>query len=100
MWATRNQVLHNTLDNHVHLLQHDVLNEQIDIIMAKKPHSRLMAHCDNMYFLKHTKEQITNMKLKRKENWIAGAKLIITKYERTTTEQSQRFTSYFQWDRG
>lgn len=72
----------------------------IDRIHLLKPHSRLMSHCDNQYFNKYTKEQLKNMTTYRKTNWIAGAILILTKYERTTTVQSAWFKSFFQWDRG
>lgn len=59
-----------------------------------------MAHCDVLYFKKHNQDQLRNFKLQKKLNWIAGANLIMTRYERTTSSQSERFKSYFQWDNG
>jgi hypothetical protein len=99
MWTARNQVLHQS-DNRVTQQQHKELDEMIDIIFLKKPHTRFMAHCDNQYFQKHDKEQIKKMSIRRKTNWVAGANLILVKYERTTTVQTARFQSFFQWDRG
>jgi hypothetical protein len=39
------------------------------------------------------------MTIHRKTNWIAGANLIMVKYDRVNTAQAMRFMSYFQWDR-
>lgn len=100
MWTVRNGVLHSSA-RHEHLrIYHDETNLQIDRIFATKPHARMMDHCDNMYFAKHSKEKIQAMRLQRKINWVEGAYNILRKYERMTTEQSLRFQSYFQWDRG
>lgn len=99
MWTTHNQILHKS-DNKVTQIQHKELDDSIDIIYLKKPHSRFMAHWDNQYFRKHDKEQIKRMSILRKTNWVAGANLILTKYEHTTTVQSAWFQSFFQWDRG
>jgi ribonuclease HI len=100
LWKVRNQVLHNTRDPLTLQRQHNELNATIDNIFQRKPHQRLMSHCDNLYFSKYTQTQIKHMKLHRKTNWITGANLILTKYERSTTNQSARFTSYFIWDNG
>ena len=100
MWKTRNRILHHTQENISKQLQHEHLNECIDEIFTRKPHPRLMSHCDNAYFKKYPTDTLRNMRLQRKTNWIAGANLIIAKYERTTSEQSMRFRSFFQWDPG
>lgn len=100
MWHTRNNILHSTETNAMRFIQHTKINRVIDEIYERKPHPRLMSHCDNTYFSKHTKDQIKKFKIRRKTNWIRGANLILTKYDRTLTEQSERFTSFFQWDRG
>jgi hypothetical protein len=100
MWTVRNQILHKNMDTHTLQHKHDELDNLIDDIYLRKPHQRCMAHCDNQYFSKHTRTQLKNMKIHRKTNWITGATIILTKYERSTTLQSARFTSYFQWDNG
>jgi hypothetical protein len=98
MWQARNLILHSRASNVTTQAQHDELNSIIDSIFVKKPHPRLMSHCDNMYFTKHAQDTVKNMKLHRKNNWIAGANLILMKYDRATTNQSARFTSFFQWN--
>jgi hypothetical protein len=100
MWGVRNRILHNTEDSLTSLQKHADLNNIIDAIFKQKPHQRMMAHCDVLYFNKHNKDQLRNFKLQKKLNWIAGANLIMTRYERTTSSQSERFKSYFQWDNG
>jgi hypothetical protein len=100
MWQTRNQILHRTNDNFTTKEHNKELDLIIDKLYDKKPHSRLLAHCDNAYFNKHGRAKIKRMTIRRKINWIAGANLIMTKYERVNTSQATRFTSYFQWDRG
>jgi hypothetical protein len=99
LWNTRNQILHQST-NFDTTLQHTEINSLIEQIFLRKPHSRLMAHCDNLYFNKHPPEQLKKMTLHRKINWVAGANLILTKYERAMTVQSAKFKSFFQWDRG
>lgn len=100
MWAIRNKIRHTNGNSQERQRQNDELNSEIDRIFEKKPHDRLMAHCDIRFFRKHTKESVKSMKIHRKTNWISGANLILLKYQRNTTTQSERFTSYFQWDRG
>jgi hypothetical protein len=101
MWATRNRILHNTNDTETLRLKHLELDGIIQDIYQHKPHQRMMAHCDNFYFGRYDRDKLKHMKLQKKTNWIAGANLILTKYERATTVQSsERFTSYFQWDKG
>jgi hypothetical protein len=100
MWMTRNQILHKTTDLVTLNQKHEELNTIIQEIYERKPHQRMMAHCDNLYFSKYDRAKLTNLKLQKKTNWIAGANLILNKYERSTTLQSERFTSYFQWDNG
>jgi hypothetical protein len=100
MWQTRNSILHNQSNNFSSQAQHVELNGIIEKIFSRKPHQRTMAHCDACYFTKYDKDKLKQMKLQRKTNWIAGANLILTKYERSTTTQSARFKSYFQWDKG
>jgi hypothetical protein len=100
MWQVRNHVLHTTTDNHSDQEQNKELDKAVDVIFLRKPHPRLMAHCDQAFFKKHRCDRIKQMTIRRKINWITGANLILTKYERGQTEQSDRFTSYFQWDRG
>jgi hypothetical protein len=101
MWQTRNHILHRSTEN-VTVKEHaKELDSMIDEVYARKPHSRLLAHCDNIYFTKHGKERVKKMTLRQKIKWIAGANLIMIKYDRaTSTVQAKRFTSYFQWDRG
>jgi hypothetical protein len=99
LWTTRNQILHHS-NNFDTTLQHTELDSLIDNIILRKPHSRLMDHCDNFYFAKYSSEQLKNMTLHRKINWVAGANLILTKYKRAITVQSAKFQSFFQWDRG
>jgi hypothetical protein len=96
MWRVRNQVLHATLDNYHNQEQHKELDMIVDTIFARKPHARLMAHCDQAFFQKHRCDKIKKMTARQKINWITGANLILKKYERGHTEQSDRFTSYFQ----
>eukprot|EP00557_Chaetoceros_sp_GSL56_P006869 CAMPEP_0176497318 /NCGR_PEP_ID=MMETSP0200_2-20121128/11658_1 /TAXON_ID=947934 /ORGANISM="Chaetoceros sp., Strain GSL56" /LENGTH=203 /DNA_ID=CAMNT_0017895319 /DNA_START=284 /DNA_END=895 /DNA_ORIENTATION=+ len=100
MWKTRNHIMHHNQYNIIRQQQHEHLNECIDNIFRTKPHARLMAHCDNFYFTKYTKEHIKTMRLQRKTNWVTGAILIISKYDRITSIQSARFLSFFQWDPG
>jgi hypothetical protein len=100
MWAVRNNILHNTQDTLILQQKHSELDNIIDTIYSTKPHPRTMSHCDSLYYSKYTRTQIKNMKLQRKTNWVTGANLILTKYERSTTTQSKRFMSFFQWDRG
>lgn len=100
MWNTRNKILHNTTDPVTLRRKHAELDGIIQTIYNRKPHQRLMAHCDNLYFRKYDRAKLTTLKLQKKTNWITGANLILAKYERSTTLQSERFTSYFQWDRG
>jgi hypothetical protein len=38
------------------------------------------------------------MKVRRKTNWITGANLVLMKYDRAVSPQSERFKSFFQWD--
>jgi exonuclease III len=98
LWHTRNNLLHKTEGNAQIQALHRDLDTIIKSIFSKKPHPRLMSHWDNSYFQKHDIHSVKNMKLRRKINWVAGANLILTKYERTTSVQSARFRSYFQWD--
>jgi len=100
MWKTRNQLVHTSRDNYARQKQHEHLNQRIDELFQIKPHPRLLAHCDNNYFIRYSKDQVKNMKLQRKTNWVTGANLIISNYERNSTEQSMRFRSFFQWDPG
>jgi hypothetical protein len=100
MWHTRNHILHRYNENFTKKETANELDLLIDDLYARKPHSRLLAHCDNVYFNKHGKDRVKKMTLRRKINWIAGANLIMAKYDRVTTTQAKRFTSYFQWDRG
>jgi hypothetical protein len=100
LWHIRNDILHKQEDNFATQEQHNALNNIIDDLFKRKPHQRHMAHSDALYFTKYGSQQLKNMKIQRKTNWIAGANLIITKYERTSTTQSARFRSYFQWDKG
>jgi len=98
MWHQRNIILHQDDLNRNAQKHLDELNLMVDDIFARKPHPRTMAQCDNLFFRKHSAQQIKRMKLKRKTNWITGATLILAKYEQSTTEQMRRFASYFQWD--
>jgi hypothetical protein len=100
LWRMRNTILHGSTDNKISELQHEDMNKQIDDIFTRKPHPRTMTHCDNMYFSKHSKDKLKQMGLQRKCNWVKGATLIIDKYNQANTTQAQRFTSFFQWDRG
>ena len=100
MWKKQNCIMHHTQDNEFKQQQHEHLNECIENIFRTKPHTRLMAHCDNFYFTKYTKDNIRKMKLQRKKNWVTGANLIISKYARNTSRQSARFKAFFQWDPG
>lgn len=100
MWHTRNQILHRNNENFTLTEQQTELDSQIDDLYDKKPHARLIAHCDNSYFTKHGRDKVKTMTIRRKINWVAGANLIMVKYDRVTTEQATRFTSYFQWDWG
>lgn len=68
LWQTRNQILRQEKDNYLTELQHKELNEHIEIIFLWKPHSRTMAHCDNINFSKYDKNRILQMKLQRKQN--------------------------------
>jgi hypothetical protein len=99
MWRTRNDILHSTTNNEYNKAQHEEqLDHLVESIFDRKPNPRTMAHCDNLFFCKHDKDKVKKMKLRRKINWITGANLILTKYERALTTQSARFFSYFQWD--
>ena len=98
MWDTRNAILHSASNESIISAQNDDLNLIVDAIFSRKPHSRLMSHCDNAYFNKHDVEKIKKMKIRRKTNWVTGANLILTKYDRVNTAQSVQFTSFFQWD--
>lgn len=100
MWTKRNDLRNAAQTQQDLALQHDHLNSEIDELYEKKPHSRLMKHCDNLYFTKYGKDKIKTMKIHRKTNWVEGAKLIMVQYARVDTPQAARFTSYFQWDRG
>jgi len=73
MWKMRNHIKHQTQDNVSKQQQHEHLDECIDHIFWTRPHPRLMAHCVNLYFTKHTKDTTKNMKLQRKTNWVTGA---------------------------
>ena len=98
LWDMRNLILHTCQDNANNREQHNEMNLQIDQLFTHKPHPRLMSHCDNVYFHHRSIDQVKNMTLRKKTNWIEGANLILTKYERTNTLQSAHFASYFQWD--
>jgi len=100
MWTTRNHILHNISDSTAMKQKHDELDQLIQDIYNAKPHPRMMDHCDNLYFNKYNRTKLKNMKIQRKTNWIAGAQLILARYERSTSLQSARFASYFQWDNG
>jgi hypothetical protein len=101
MWKVRNSILHREPTNAILVHQHAELDEIIESIYQRKPHPRTMAHCDNQYFTKYNQAQIKNNEnTKEKQTRIAGANLILTKYERGSTAQSARFKSYFQWDKG
>jgi hypothetical protein len=100
MWHKRNSLRSHKEQTIEKEERNRVLNQEVDAILGHKPHDRLMAHCDRIFFRKHSGEQIKAMKEHRKKNWITGAKLILDKYDRIETPQSARFTSYFQWDRG
>lgn len=100
MWKARNSILHKTNDNYTKRQHNEDLNLIVDMIFARKPHSRCMAHCDNAFFKKHGVDRVKNMTIRRKLTWITGANLILTKYDRAQTSQADRFMSFFQWDRG
>jgi hypothetical protein len=100
MWTVRNRILHSKETREQLTTQHEALNKIIVQIFAVKPHPRLMAHYDNIYFVKHEIKTIKGMKLHRKYDWVEGAQHILTKYDRITTEQAAKFRSYFQWNRG
>jgi hypothetical protein len=100
MWTARNKILHSSGEtNYILQAQHTVLDEIIETIFNTIPPQRAMAHCDIAFFKKFDRAKIKKMKLRRKNNWITSANLILTKYD-STTAQSQRFLSYFQRDRG
>jgi hypothetical protein len=89
MWNHWNALWHRDTQRRVSTHQQDELNRLIDDIFdSKKPHDRLMAHCDQLYFKKHSKDKICDMKIHRKNNWIAGAQLILKKYDRIETTQA------------
>lgn len=100
MWKCRNDMRNRDKSQSDLAIQQGELNTLLEEIFDKKPHDRLMAHCDSAYFRKHSKDTIRSMTVHRKTNWITGAKLILSKYDRIDTPQAARFTSYFQWDRG
>jgi hypothetical protein len=100
MWHIQNDILHSTHDNHQTQARNAELDMIVDFIFSKKPHARLMSYCDNIFFKKHSTDKVKKMKIRRKTTWITGANLILTKYERSLTEQSARFVSFFQWDDG
>jgi hypothetical protein len=85
MWHTRNQILHQNTDNFTLQERHTELDALIDNLYSKKPHPRYMAHCDNYYFTKQGCENVKKMTIRRKINWIAGANLIMAKYDRVPT---------------
>jgi hypothetical protein len=99
MWATRNNILHTSRDNHVIQAQHRDLDDAIDRIFSTLPSQRIMAHCDITYFRRYDKLRLKAMTIQRKTNWVTGANLILTKYD-NLPPQSKRFLSYFQWDPG
>jgi hypothetical protein len=100
MWMIRNCILHRPSDSITTQQQHAKLNSIIQDIYKRKPHPRMMAPCDQRYFTKYDQENLKQMQIQRKTNWITGANLILMKYERSTTVTSERFMSYFQWDTG
>lgn len=100
MWKMRNTILHQSNENYIHQEQNNDLDHMIDIIFARKPHARSMTHCDNKYFTRYGIEKVKKMKIRRKINWVTGANLILDKYTRVSMTQTERFMSYFQWDRG
>jgi hypothetical protein len=100
MWNKRNSLRTASLQRQEVELKHKTLDTEIDNIFDKKPHGRLMAHCDNSFLKKYGKEQVEKMTLYQKTNWVEGARLILAQYERVDAPQAARFTAYFQWDRG
>ena len=100
LWKQRN-VLATRSEAFVSKAHHKDLDTLVDQIFSNKPHSRCMAHCDVAFFRKYDKEHVKKFKIHRKNTWITSANLILTKYERVgLSEQSKRFFSFFQWDRG
>jgi hypothetical protein len=68
------------MDNITSQHQHEDLNGHIDHIFLWKLHSRLMAHCDIYTCSVNTVlTNLKNMTLYRKQNWVAGAHLILIK---------------------
>mmetsp|Transcript_14149 Transcript_14149/g.26560 ORF Transcript_14149/g.26560 Transcript_14149/m.26560 type:complete len:310 (+) Transcript_14149:5669-6598(+) len=102
MWKTRNHLLyHSNNDNEKLKTHHKELDDIIERIYERKPHSRAMAHCDVAFFRKYNKDMVKKFKVQRKNNWVTSANLILTKYGRVgSTTQSKQFMSFFQWDRG
>lgn len=100
IWKTWNTILHKSNDTFIHQEQTKDLDHMIEVIFLRKPHARSITHCDNLYFSKYGIEKVKKMKIRQKINWITGANLILDKYTRVSTTQTERFMSYFQWDRG
>jgi hypothetical protein len=76
MWTLCNELRTRDLTCLGNVRQQEELNSTIDAIFEQKPHDRLMAHCDSLYFWKRGKEMICSMKVHRKINRITGAAYI------------------------
>ena len=80
MWLARNEALHQTEDSVCNAKRHDELNEEIDTIYDRKPNDRLLPHADVAFF--RNKQELTKKyKLKKKENWVKDATMVIETYE-------------------
>ena len=70
------------------------LDNEIDNIFAKIPHSRLLSKDGRRFF--NTKiDNVKRYKRRGKAKWVRSANQILDRYNRELTGQSKKFISYF-----
>lgn len=95
MWYARNSILHGSEDNLNNLAQHMTLDTRIDDIFRTKPHDRLLTHAEVIYFNHRTTQSIKQMRLKKKQDWVIGADLMLDRQTATMDRTMERFENYF-----
>ena len=82
------------------MADHDVLNHRIREVFRRRPPTQAMRKADGKYFIQHSSDQLEKLPYGRKQRWVKGAEALLQEYSMSESEQSVRFRSYFQWDRG
>ena len=94
LWLTRNRNLHHNEESNFSAEEHIRLNQEINDIFTRIPHSRLLS-LDGRRFFNAKKEILLKRKRRAKSKWVREANIILERYEREQTNQSRSFISYF-----